>query len=126
VSPIWTHLVTAPELAVALLTTFLTAALLAAALTAALLATALLAAALLTALLSTTLIFFTIVCHDSSSRVRNVEMLTRSSSSENRHPFEFCCIHSKQIAAIALGIEGWEQTECHHRPGMVEIDHFLG
>jgi hypothetical protein len=80
-----THLVTLLELAVALLTTLLTATLLTALAALATLFPALLtwspagflsitltAWSLLTStLLTTTLIFFTIVCHDSSSHVRS-------------------------------------------------------
>jgi hypothetical protein len=96
--PNWTHLGTAPELAAALLTTLLTATLLTALATlltatlltalatlatllsalltltaAGVLFTTLTARSLLTsALLTATLIFFTIVCHNSPSHVRNV------------------------------------------------------
>jgi hypothetical protein len=83
-----THLVTTLELAVALLTTLLAASLLAALTTllstlaalltwsaAGLLSITLTARSLLPALLTATLIFSTIVCHNTSSRVRNVYCL---------------------------------------------------
>jgi hypothetical protein len=140
VSPNRTHLVTAPELALALLTTFLTASLLATLVTllaalvtllaalptllsalsalltfsaAGFLSTTLTARSLLTsALLTATLIFFTIVCHVFLQwlKVLNANAVFEF---ENRHPIEPCCIHSKQIAAIALGVKQLEQEECH-------------
>jgi hypothetical protein len=103
VSPLGTHLVTAPELAVGLLATLLTLATLLATLATLLSALLALAAAgllfltltarslLTSALLTTNLIFFTIVCHDIPSPVRCVDCQSVPSLRTDVH---FVMLHS--------------------------------
>ncbi len=119
--------VTALESAVALLTTFLAQAAylaarntllstLAALLTlsaACFLSVSLTARSLLTLLLTATLIVFTIVCHFFLQCLKSLNANVVFEF-EYLHPFELCCIHSKQIAAIALRLKQLEQEECHH------------
>ncbi len=120
--------VTTLESAVALLTTFLAQATylaarntllstLAALLTlsaAGFLPVTLTARSLLTStLLTATLIVFTIVCHVFLPCLKSLNANVVIEF-EYLHPFELCCIHSKQIAVIALGMRHREQTECHH------------
>jgi len=120
--------VTALESAVALLTTFLAqAAYLAARNTllstlaallplsaAGFLSVSLTARSMLTSLLLTaTLIVFTILCHVFLPCLKSLNANVVFEF-EYLHPFELCCIHSKQIAAIALRLKQLEQEECHH------------
>jgi hypothetical protein len=74
-------------------------------------------------LLTATRIFFTIVCHVFLPCLKSLNANVVFEF-EYLHPFELCCIHSKQIAAIALRIKQLEQEECHRTSlwtGLVQL-----